>query len=90
MESNRIQELRDNLLVTFGCRAGEMDAMGYIDLPGGAEGEDELTQLAVETVDEYIRMYINNAEDIYWDELIELVLQEKYKSKKEKGFPWIM
>ena len=70
--------LRDNLLVTAGARAGYMDMQGYIDLPTGSAGEDELAEFIVELVDDYIRYECES-----FDRYIESALYGKYGMKLE-------
>ena len=45
--------LRDNLLVTIGIRAAYMDYKGYLDLPPGVDGEEEIAKACVEIVDKW-------------------------------------
>ena len=71
--------IRDNLLVTFGVRAGQMDGMGVISLPGTSYGEDEVAAFAVTVVDEYIQ----NDPDVSFDEHIETALEEKYGKEND-------
>lgn len=70
--------IRDNMLVTFGTRAGYMDATGIISLPGTSRGEDEVARFAVAVVDEYLK----NDLDIGFDEHIETALEEEYGKEK--------
>lgn len=46
---------RDSLIVTAAARAAYMDAKGSIELPNGLDGEDKLTEVVAEIVDDYIR-----------------------------------
>ncbi|MBR5879000.1 MAG: hypothetical protein IKY91_05560 [Akkermansia sp.] len=68
--------LRDNLLVTFGCRAGAMYMAGHIHLPAWEQGEDDLAVYADHVVDAYLS--IDETEDISFDEHIETALMERY------------
>lgn len=65
--------LRENLLVTIGCRAGAMDALGHITLPGGSAGEDMLANFAAHIV----TLYEEQCE-IGFDEFIETALIARY------------
>lgn len=67
--------LRTNLLVTFGCRAGHMDAMGVIDLPYGSNGEDLLANFADKVVSEYMA----GDHELCYDEFIEDALMKQYR-----------
>ena len=66
--------LRENLLVTFGSRAGYMDSSGIINLPEGSHGEDILADYAVGVVERYM----TKCDDISFDEYIETALMEKF------------
>lgn len=68
--------LRDNLLVTFGCRAGSMEAAGHITLPEGACGEDDLALYAEKTISSYMALSIDA--DVSFDEYIEGALLARY------------
>lgn len=68
--------IRDNLLVTFGCRAGSMEAAGYITLPEGSRGEDDLAIYAEDTIRSY--MSIPEDTDANFDEYIEGALLARY------------
>lgn len=70
--------IRDNMLVTFGCRAGVMDALGHISLPDGCAGEDELAKVGAETVDAYIR---EEPDFTSFDEYIEVALVRAFPKK---------
>lgn len=65
--------LRENLLVTFGCRAGAMDALGHIALPSGSAGEDALADFA-----NYIVTLYMEQDEIGFDEFIETALLTRY------------
>lgn len=69
-----MSSIRDNLLVTAGARAAYMDGRGYIDIPGGLEGEDELTVTVTQAVDEYL----SGGNDIPFDLYIETILMDAY------------
>ena len=72
--SKKIKALRDNLLVTTGCRAGEMHNSGRIILPDGSYGEDILAEVVARTVDEYIKFNSKDELDVGFDEFIETSL----------------
>lgn len=72
--------LRDNLLITAGLRAGYMDAIYDINLHGGVDGEDDLSRRVVEFVDRYIEEKI----DISFDEYIETFLLQTYPNGKSE------
>lgn len=65
--------LHENLLVTIGCRAGAMDALGHIHLPEFSRGEDDLANTAAYVV----RLY-EEQDEIGFDEFIETALMAKY------------
>lgn len=67
-------DIRENLLITMGVRAGCMDVHGYITLPEGSTGEDAVATFVSETVTSYLQ----NKEDINFDEYIETALVKKY------------
>lgn len=71
--------IRDNMLVTLGVRAGHMEGMGLISLPGTSYGEDEVAEFAVAAVDEYLK----NDLDIGFDEYIETALGRKYGKEND-------
>ena len=66
--------IRENMLVTMGARAGSMECLGYISLPAGSAGEDQLAAFACETV----TGYLESDGDVGFDEYIEVALTEKY------------
>lgn len=70
----RIHRLRDNLLVTIGCRAGSMNALGYIDLPTGSNGEDDLAIFSERLADAWLA---NEGGDNF-DEFIETSLEARF------------
>ena len=49
----RPENMRANLPVTFGCRAGQMAAHGRISIPYGTGGEDLLAALGRAVVNEW-------------------------------------
>ena len=69
------ENMRSNLLVTFGCRAGQMAAAGFIDIPDGVAGEDMLAEAAIHTVDAWIT---DGPEDVSFDEYIETALAARF------------
>lgn len=71
--------IRDNLLVTIGMRAAYMESLGEIELPQGSLGEDNVTNFATDIA----HNYMNDIEDIGFDEYIETALLEKYGKKGE-------
>ena len=73
-----VSQFRDNLLVTIGCRAGEMHCLGYIELPAGADGEDTLAAFATKLADEYMRSEL----DLSFDEFIESALEKRFAKNK--------
>ena len=66
--------IRYNMVCTIGCRAGQMDSMGAIDLPSGSRGEDILAEFAVKTMESYRA----EESDICFDEYIEAALIKKF------------
>lgn len=46
--------IRDNMLVTLGLRAGQMEGLGYITLPAGANGEDWFAEFSIKAVDDFL------------------------------------
>ena len=70
----RLHRLRDNLLVTIGCRAGSMSALGYIDLPTGANGEDVLAIFCERLADDWL----SNEDGDCFDEFIETALEARF------------
>ena len=66
--------LRDNLLVTVGLYAGEMNCR-CIDLPEGLDGEDALADYAVVIVREYMK----TGHDTPFCEFVEQKLLEKFR-----------
>ena len=74
----RIPLKENNLYVTFGCRAGEMNQLNEIDLPGDCDSEDELAILAEDVIGEWTRKDYG----IPYDEFIETKLIERFPPKK--------
>lgn len=74
----RIPLKANNLFVTFGCRAGEMNQLNEIDLPGDCDGEDELAILAEDVIEEWTQQDYG----IPYDEFIETKLIERFPPKK--------
>ena len=72
------QELRDNLLVTAGVRAGYMDINEEIDLPSGVEGETRTTSYIVAIVDNYVKAKY----DIPFDGYVEVLLTKTFGVRK--------
>ena len=66
-------ELRDNLLVTAGCRAVHMDMRGAIDIPQGVDAEADSSYIIAKLVDRYL---LQN--DVNFDLFIESGLMQKY------------
>lgn len=75
--SSKKAELRDNLLVTIGCRAGHMECLGFISIPSGVDGEDKLARFASRVVDRFIE----DEFDMSFDEYIESALEDEYGGK---------
>ena len=75
----RIPLHENNLYVTFGCRAGEMNQLNEIDLPTGLGGEEELTILAEDVIGEWMR----DQPDISFDEFIETRLIERFGTETD-------
>jgi len=74
--------VRDNQLVCFGLRAGEMYALGHISLPRGVCGEDIVAAAGIEAV----RLWLTPDAvdpDISFDEHIERYLLDHFP--KEDG-----
>lgn len=67
--------LRDNLLVTMGCRAGHMEAAGEILVGGTLDDENRLAEFCGETVDAFLE---RADDDTSFDEWIERALMEKF------------
>jgi hypothetical protein len=74
------ENMRANLLVTFGCMAGTMQAHGRIRIPGGIEGEDLLAAVGIAIVDEWES---RDDWDISFDEFIWDALLEHFNLRKE-------
>lgn len=72
--SNKKSEIRDNMLVTIGVRAGYMDSMNHISIGGSVHDEEMLAKFAVGVVDEYLA----TDNDMPFDEFIEKALTERY------------
>jgi hypothetical protein len=71
-------DIRDNILVTAGCRAGYMDDNRDIELSPGVAGDDELATFVSTVVDKYINEKIDESFDLY----IEEKLIERFKRKE--------
>ena len=71
-------DIRDNLLVTAGVRAGYMHMMEEIDIPSGVKGEDRLASFIVDAV----RTYLKLADDIPFDLFIENTLINEFGKEK--------
>lgn len=76
------QLIRESLLVTAGARAAYMDSMGYIDLPQGVEGEQELSYYLIKVVGSYISQ--EEYRDVSYDDYIETALTKAYRVNKEE------
>lgn len=74
------ENMRANLLVTFGCRAGQMAAHGRISIPYGTGGEDLLAALGRAVVNEWES---RDDWDISFDEFIETALFKHFPLGKE-------
>lgn len=75
-------EIRDNLLVTAGMRAGYMDNHGDIDLCiSSSEDENRVASYIAGVVDEYLTL-----KDVNFDEYIEKVLMKRYKGVYGRSF----
>lgn len=72
---HKAENMCANLLVTFGCRAGEMNAGGHISLPGDEQGEDKLAALGIAVSHEWMS---GGAEEFSFDEFIEEVLLKHF------------
>ena len=73
------RDLRDDLLVTAGVRAGFMWESGDIKLPSGLEGEADVANYISREVDYYLAM--DNRE--IFDEFIEESLLSRYGDENE-------
>lgn len=72
------RDLRDNLLVTAGVRAGRMDYTEDIKLSSGLEGEDDVANYISREVDYYLAS--DDREN--FDEFIEESLLARYGVEK--------
>lgn len=63
-------DIRDNLLVTAGCRAGLMSELQHIVLPDGLSGEDELAAILTKAVDFYMSIRVDQPFDLYIEDVI--------------------
>lgn len=63
-------DIRDNLLVTAGCRAGSMSGLHYVVLPDGLSGEDELAAILTKAVDFYMTFKVDESFDLYIEDVI--------------------
>ena len=73
------RDLRDNLLVTAGVRAGCMDYIETIKLPSGLEGEDDVANYISREVDYYLARDDRESFDLF----IEESLMARYGVVKE-------
>ena len=62
------RDLRDNLLVTAGVRAGFMWESGDIKLPPGLEGEDDVANYISREVDYYLAKDDRDPFDLFIEE----------------------
>lgn len=69
--------LRDSLLITAGARAAYMDIRGDINIPGGLDGEDNLSKVIVDAV----RTYLKLPYEVPFDFFIEGELYEAFKEE---------
>ena len=68
-------DMRDNLLVTMAVRAGHMNALNYIDLPHGMEGEDIVADFCVSAVNLWNKLKASYGQfDMTFDDFAELTL----------------
>lgn len=67
---HRSNDIRDNLLVTAGCRAGLMSELQHIVLPDGLSGEDELAAILAKAVDFYMVFDVGQPFDLYIEDVI--------------------
>lgn len=63
-------DIRDNLLVTAGCRAGLMSELHPLALPDGLSGEDELARILAKAVDFYMMFRVDEPFDLYIEDVI--------------------
>lgn len=75
--------MRDNLLATAAMRAAYMEEDGFITLPDGTAGEDEVAQFCADLADEYIATKPADPFDIF----IEEKFAEKYGEDKKSTVP---
>lgn len=75
------RDLRDNLLVTAGVRAGFMWESGDIKLPSGLEGEDDVANYISREVDYYLASDDRDSFDLF----IEESLLARYGVKNEEN-----
>lgn len=76
--TNKRKEIRDNMLVTIGVRAGHMDSAGHLAIGGSVYDEESFAKFATSVVDEYLA----TDSDTPFDEHIETALTEKYGKAK--------
>jgi hypothetical protein len=69
------EPLRDNLMTTMAMRIAYMDCAGCVCIPSGLHGEEELACFVGDTVD----AYINNHDDLNFDEFIETEIAKRYQ-----------
>lgn len=74
------QKSRDNLLVTAGIRAAEMEALGIFELPSSVVEQDQSIGFIIDACDKYIDEGI----DISFDEYIEAALIEMFGCKEKR------
>lgn len=82
--------IRENLLVTMGVYAGDMNREDAIDLPHGVDGEDELANFCVECVDNFIERdnsigRDDHGMDISFEEYAIVCLLRKYGKREEES-----
>lgn len=69
-ECEHRSDIRDNLLVTAGCRAGLMSELHPLVLPDGLSGEDELARILAKAVGFYMMFKVDKPFDLYIEEII--------------------
>lgn len=69
--------IRDNLLITAGSRAAYMDAFRAIELPYGVDGEDEIAEVIVKLVNEYLNDNIDESFNVF----IKRALLKRYRKE---------
>ena len=75
--------MHENLISTMALRAGQMEAIGSITLPGGVSGEDRIADYCADKVHEYEMSRSDEPFDLFIEEALTKRFGPQKRTDKE-------